>query len=307
MNAMPSVTARKGRAGRAVLGKMFEEYFQRKGHESGSILVRGRYDTSTKNGIPLSDIARFEVGGAVAILVNTAPAAFWLLFYVFAHSEVLEDLRQEIATIMTLKTDEHGVVVRNLDITSIKSSCPLLLSTCQEVLRLKAMGTSVRQVMEDTLLNNEYLLKKDNTVLMPTLLVHTDTSIWGSDVGEFNHKRFMKGKSTSQNSDVRKQPPAAAFRVFGGGTTLCPGRHFAMTEILAVTVMCIMRYDMTPVEGSWTPPGTEKGNIAAVIMEPDTEFEVDITPRKGYESGEWAFSLADSEMIFAVAAEDRTE
>ena len=122
------------------------------------------------------------------------------------------------------------------------------------------------------MLNDEYLLKEGNIVLMPTLLVHTDISIWGPDVKEFNHKGFMKDRSGSQVGEARKQPPPAAFRVFGGGTTLCPGRHFAMTEILAVAVMFIMRFDMVPVSGSWTPSATEKGNMAAVIMEPDTEF-----------------------------------
>ena len=211
MNALPSVIARRGYHGRAVLAKMFEAYFRQGAHESGSILVQTRCQTSKKNGIPLADIARFEVGGALAILLNTAPALFWLLFYTFANPQVLEDLRREIATIMTLKTGEHGLVMRNLDISSVKSSSPLLLSTCQEVLRLKAMGTSVRQVMKDTMLNDEYLLKEGNIVLMPTLLVHTDISIWGPDVKEFNHKRFMKDRSGSQVGEARKRPPPAAF------------------------------------------------------------------------------------------------
>ena len=307
VNTVPSVVARKGHHGRAVLSKMFEAYFTQGGYELGSVLVQTRHRTSKENGVPLADIARFEMGGALGILLNTAPALFWLLFYTFANPLVLEDLRREIATIMTLKTDDCGVVTRSLDVSSIKSSCPLLLSTCQEALRLKAMGMSVRKVMKDIMLSDEYLLKEGNTVLMPTLLVHTDPSIWGADVKEFNHKRFMRDKSGTRTGEGRKQPPPAAFRAFGGGTTLCPGRHFAMTEIMAVAVMFIMRFDMVPVNGSWTPPSTDKGNMAAVIMEPDTEFEVNITLRKGYETGKWAFNLEDSEIAFAVAVEDRKD
>ena len=307
MNIVPSVTARKGCSGRAVVSQAFEEYFRNKGHEQGSALVQSRYNNSMENKIPLADIARYEVGGAIAILVNTTPAVFWVLYYVFAHPNVLEDTRKEVSTIMTTNTNERGVVLRSLDISSIKSKCPLLTSTFQEVLRHTSMGVSVRQVMKDVLLEDRYLLKKDSTVLMPSLVLHTDPSIWGPDVRNFNHKRFMKDQPHNRSAGPQKRPNPAAFRAFGGGTTLCPGRHFATTEILAVVVMCMMRYELMPVNGRWIRPTTEKLNIAASIMGPDNDIEVDVFQRKGYEGGEWAFSLADSEMVFAVAAEDRTD
>lgn len=307
MNILPSITARKGCSGRAVVSKAFEDYFRNKGHESGSVLVQNRYNTSTNCKIPLADIARYEVGGAIAVLVNTAPAVFWMLYHIFAYPDVLDGLRREVATIMTFKTREDGTVIRSLDITGVKTNCPLLTSTFQEVLRVRAMGTSVRQVMKDTFLDDEYLLKKDNTILMPSLVIHTDPAIWGSDVDEFNHKRFMKDEAYIKAGSERKRLNPAAFRAFGGGTTLCPGRHFATTEILAVVVMFIMRYEITPVDHRWVEPTTEKSNIAAVIMEPDSEIEVEVMPRKGYEGGAWSFSLADSEMVFAVAAEDRAD
>ncbi|KAI4114384.1 MAG: hypothetical protein LQ338_008016, partial [Usnochroma carphineum] len=60
-----------------------------------------------------------------------------------------------------------------------------------------------------------------------------------------------------------KKPSLKAFRAFGGGTTLCPGRQFATTEILATVVTMIMRYDFIPAEGRWVAPETEKTNIAA--------------------------------------------
>ncbi|KAL9121434.1 MAG: hypothetical protein Q9187_002004 [Circinaria calcarea] len=306
MNVVPSITARKGCSGRALVSRAFEDYFGNKGHELGSVLVQNRYATSTKFKIPLTDIARYEVGGAIAVLVNTAPAAFWMLYHTFAYPDVLNDLRREVTTIMALRCDNDGTVTRSLDITSVKTNCPLLTSTFQEVLRVRTMGTSVRQVMQDTLLNDQYLLKKDSTILMPTLVVHTDPFIWGSDVGEFNHKRFMKAGACTKVSGG-KRPNPAAFRAFGGGATLCPGRHFATTEVLAVVVMFIMRYEITPLNGRWVPPTTENSNIAAAIMEPDGEIEVEVTTRKGYEEGAWAFGLADSEMIFAVTAEDQAD
>lgn len=84
----------------------------------------------------------------------------------------------------------------------------------------------------------------------------------------------------------------------------CPGRHFASNEILAVVTMFVLRYDMAPKDGQWSLPETKKTNVASVVMEPDTDIEVELSLRKGYEDGRWAFGLKDSEKIFAVAAED---
>ncbi|KAL8700525.1 MAG: hypothetical protein Q9201_005400 [Fulgogasparrea decipioides] len=301
INILPSLTARKSCQARELVGQAFQRYFEAKHHETGSTLVQSRYNTSSHNRIPLADIARYEVGGAIAILVNTAPAVFWVLFHIFANREVLRDCRNEVEKIMFTSTKD-GHAKRRLDITAIKQNCPILTSTFQEILRQRTIGAQVRQVMQDTVLENRYLLKKGATVIMPSLVVHTDPAVWGSDVLDFNHKRFTK-ESNSQK-ETRKPSPKA-FRVFGGGTTLCPGRHFATTEILATAVMFIMRYDLIPLAGEWKAPTTEKTNIAAVVMEPDTDVPVEVVPRPGFADGVWEFGLADSEMVFEVAAEDK--
>ena len=42
---------------------------------------------------------------------------------------------------------------------------------------------------------------------------------------------------------ARLSPTATAlYRPFGGGSTLCPGRHFAATEVLALTAMVVHQY-----------------------------------------------------------------
>ena len=301
---LPSVTAPQGLAGRGKLVKAFEHYLNTNGHEQASVLMKNRYEASAKNGVPVTDIARFEVGGSVAILVNTAPTVFWMLLLVYSHPGLVNDLRKEISQMMTEQT-RNGNIVRSLDITGLKTSCPLLTSTFQEVLRYRSMGTSVRQVMQDTLLDDHWLLKKDCMIQMPSRVIHKDRAIWGSDVDDFNPRRFMKDEP--QRTPGGKRPNATAFRAFGGGTTLCPGRHFATNEILAVVTMCVMRYDMRPVKGEWALPDTRNTNVTAVIMEPDTDVEVEVSPRKGFEDGLWAFELRDSGMVFAVVAEDCAE
>lgn len=303
INRFPSLIARKAYRGRERVSKAFREYFEAQHHKFGSMLVQERYATSERHGVSVEDIARYEVGNSLAVLVNTAPAVFWTLFYICSHPITLEECRREVESIVEVSKGPDRIR-RTVDITKVKQSCPLLTSTFQEVLRQRTLGTQVRLVMEDTMLENKYLLKQDSTIIMPSRVIHTDPAIWGPDVSEFNHKRFAKDKK-SQNTSIKPNPKA--FRVFGGGTTLCPGRHFAMTEILSTVVMFILRYDLIPLDGKWTPPKTDHSNIASVVMEPDTDIRVEVVPRGEVANCDWNFKLADSAMIFEVAAEDKHE
>ncbi|KAL9086304.1 MAG: hypothetical protein Q9165_007219 [Trypethelium subeluteriae] len=297
MGVLPSITARKGIAARAKVSKAFEQYFKNDSHTEGSILVIEKYKAAVKNGVSIEDWAPYEVGSAIAVLVNTTPTVFWMIFLVFSDSKLLADLRTEIESVMTISTDNG--IVRSLDITQLKQDCPLLSSTFQEVLRYRSVAATVRQVMEDTVLNDSWLLKKDSILQMPSRIIHTTESIWGDDVDEFNARRFLK-EYVPKNV---KQPSPAAFRAFGGGTTLCPGRHFATTEVLAIATMFIMRYDITPLTGEWSLPTVESTNMTSAIMTPDNDIEVEVSLRKGYEEGEWAFGLKDSEKVFAMDVE----
>ena len=53
----PSITARKGIAGRAVIAKAFERYYRGNGLMEASIFAKNRYKIAEKNGVPVEDIA----------------------------------------------------------------------------------------------------------------------------------------------------------------------------------------------------------------------------------------------------------
>ena len=114
-----------------------EQYYRNKGHESGSLVARNRYDVSRKNGLSIEDIALLEVAGVIAIIVNTVPAAFWTLFFIYATPGLLDDIRREVQAVVTTRRSERGPIQR-VDIKSLKQHCPLLNSTVQETLRHRA-------------------------------------------------------------------------------------------------------------------------------------------------------------------------
>jgi len=111
---------------------------------------------------------------------------------------------------------------------------------------------------------------------IPSRIIHQDADLWGPSVSEFNLRRFLPEEKQNRPRDV-------CFRAWGSGKTLCPGRHFATNEVLAVVAIFIARFDMKPVKGNWKLPTTMNTNVAAVVMEPDDDIEVEITTRLGFE------------------------
>ena len=76
---LPSITARKPIAARNKVAKAFETYYNAGGVQKGSALAQMRYQAEVENKVALEDIARYEVGGSVAILVR--PQHFGPFFY----------------------------------------------------------------------------------------------------------------------------------------------------------------------------------------------------------------------------------
>lgn len=305
-NILPSIVARKAIAARNKVAKAIEAYYKAGGLEAASKLPKARLEASQGVNIPLHDIAQFEVAGTVALLVNTTPACFWTLFMLHAHPGLREQVRREIdactETTVTKSADGSDITTKTVEITTLKEKCPLLLSAYQETLRYKAMGTSVREVVEDTTLDG-YLLKKGAMLQMPTRIIHTDEAVWGPTVNDFNPRRFLPEEKANRPKDV-------CFRAFGGGKTLCPGRHFATNEVLAVVAVFLSRFDMEPADPKrgWAEPTSDNTNVASVIMEPDEDVKVRVKVRKGFEAVNWDVRLDGAgDKVFAMVTEDRDE
>ncbi|MCJ1398838.1 hypothetical protein MMC11_002039 [Xylographa trunciseda] len=305
VNIVPAVTAHKAHVARAACVRAFVSYFNNGGVDDASALLKARYTANTKYGISVDDQARFEVSDVFGILANTAPASFWTISHIYSSPTLLEDIRKEIIDILLTEAKDNGSrLVRTIDIAKLKTACPLLLSTFQEVLRVTTHGTSVRWVVEDTMLADRYLMKKDSIIQMPSAVIHADTDVWGPSAKSFDPRRFMKGQ---QKGDEQPKRHPAAFRAFGGGATLCPGRHFATTEVVAVVAMLVLRYDITPLEGGaegkWVLPKQDNNNVGTSVLPPVKDVKVRITKRKGWESGEWAFARSEEGARFVLGGE----
>jgi cytochrome P450 len=292
LKAWPSVLARKSlRAREILLIPAFEKYFAENSHHQGSLLVQCRYEHNTGHGLRGRDVAATEIGQMVASLTNSVASAFWIVYHIFSDPLVLEECRKEVEALV--QEDENGTFT--VDLAKVKSSCPILLSTWQETLRYEHVGIGARVVMEDTMFENKYLLKKGATVMTVVPVQHTDTAVWGPTATEFDHHRFLR-----EPGGKRTNP--AAFRSFGGGTVLCPGRHFVSTEVTSFAAFLLLQFDLKTgtKDGKWEEL-RKAVPMTSAMPTPKDGLQVEIVPR---DDRKWHIDFSVSSKGVDMVAED---
>ncbi|KAJ8122586.1 hypothetical protein ONZ43_g1254 [Nemania bipapillata] len=152
-------------------------------------------------GVGTEDIAKLLVTLHWAINTNTRKTAFWMLTYILRNPSYIEPLRKE-----TEKAFDGENLV---DLDYLHDNCPLLEAVWFETLRLASNAASVRRVAEDTVIG-----------VIPYRLLHFDESVYGNNVLEFKPERFMGPAN-------EKLTRGDSWRPFGGGKTMCSGRHVA--------------------------------------------------------------------------------
>ncbi|KAK7734693.1 hypothetical protein SLS53_007797 [Cytospora paraplurivora] len=275
--------------GREHLIKSFAKYYADGSYKQGSAYIQEFTQHCIDQKIPEDDIPRFLLGTVFNNVANTVPSAFWVIYRIFSNPIVLQDCRKEVS--QAVKDNEDGTTT--IDLGFILSSCPILLSTYHEVFRYHGLANSVRVVSEDYLLDNQYLLKKGGLIMMSARAQHSNPDVWGENVGEFYHKRFLKQQGRRVNP--------VAFRGFGGGVTMCPGRHFATSEILLLATLLLLRFDVQPADKKpWVLPSTAKSSQAEAMEQPDNDVKIELVPRPEASGKTWHIAFSgrrDAELL----------
>ena len=279
VNILPSLTAPKGHRARELFATAFEAYFNADGERGAAKIIQERRRVATKYGLSLKQLSRWDIGMVLAVLANAVPTCFWLTAHILADPVLLSDLRAEVAPLMTRSADGKTVT---FDISSLSASCPLYISTLQETLRLIGAISSSKAVLADTILADRYLLRKDGLVQIPGGVIHADKAVWGADAADFNPRRFIDVR----NAEAKMN---GAYRVFGGGVTMCPGRHFARTEIVAFVGMLTTAFDVSTTSGAGLKVPEQEIGFGISVRKPLSDVEVELKWREGFEGVEWVF------------------
>ena len=174
LNILPKWTTSGALQDREKLTEAFCEYYSNGGVEGASELVKERFEISRKYGFSDDALSRMDIGLAQALLANSVPITTWMVLRIFSSPSLLAEIRTEVEGLLvhngTDIKDETGLI----DFTRIRTECPLLVSVWQELLRTTSHLPSGRTVLEDTVIQDKYLLKKDATVLIFSGVLHAD-------------------------------------------------------------------------------------------------------------------------------------
>ena len=283
----PEYTAKTAWTAREKIVKAFTEYYTTDSHYNSSPLTMARWKAQYDAGATIMNIARLETTSSIGVLSNTVPSTFWTLFDIYSRDELLADIRTEFkANALIIDSDSKQHIV---DLGCIRDSCPKLVSTFQEVLRVRSNGAPTRVVYSDILLDDHYLLKAGSVLQMLAPAVNKET-VWGPSAQQFDSSRFR---------DFTK-PSATSYMAFGAAPSMCPGRHFAAGEVLALAAMIILRYDITPTSKEWWTPKLNAWAIAASVTPPVESHPVSLSARKEYADVPWSFSVTEGKGKFSL-------
>ena len=232
--------------------------------------------------LEIEDMARMECVNGLAILANTVPSAFWTVVQIYGQPKLLQRVR-DLATAALSKDIVAGVEKRTISLIKIQQSLEIQ-SIIQEVIRLRTTGIGPRLVREDVVLYEQYLLRKGSTVIIPNRAIHFDEKVWGDSVEEFDEKRFSKAPN-------KAKVPFVAYRGFGGGVTICPGKHFAIEGITTFVALLTLRYDIHPLGQNWSELEQDMRDMSLQLGSPKGKFLVEFVALESTSDVEWSFEL----------------
>jgi oxysterol 7-alpha-hydroxylase len=166
-----------------------------------------------------------------AALANTVPAMFWTLWHLGADRMAQTRVRAELETVL------GGRSLSCLDRRTL-ADLKLLDSCITEALRLSSGVMVVREVTHNArfeLVSGKHiaLRRGDRIALYPSLTMRDSAVFERPD--EFVADRFLDNPQFYRHGERIINPVL----VFGGGVSMCPGRHFARNEIKLLTAMLL--------------------------------------------------------------------
>ncbi|KAK4201019.1 putative cytochrome P450 E-class, group IV [Triangularia verruculosa] len=237
------------------------------------------------------------IGGSIMVTMlfgtnaNSIPVATWCLIEVIKDKSLLEAVREEVMT--TVETDA-GTGARTINLQRLLA-LPLLQSIYVECMRLHVSMNVTREVTAPLDLSG-FKLEKGSLMQAATEISHLDEGVWGDKehpASEFWAERHIRyTEETDEKGQLRRVPHFSMagrqndWFPYGGGVSICPGRHFAKQEIMLTTAIIVARFDLELVEwvnkdgsSSSRPAKNDDKYAGAASVPPDREMKVRFTRR----------------------------
>lgn len=122
---------------------------------------------------------------------------------------------------------------------------------------------------------NSFFVKKNTMILCSNTLIHRDEDIF-QDATTFKWNRFAPGPN-DEMPVFRKNGRTIVRPVnpFGGGSSICPGRRYALAEIKAMVAMVLVHNDIRFKDNIVVPaPAIRHGFVSNGNPDGDVTIEI---------------------------------
>ncbi|KAG9126007.1 hypothetical protein FRC07_005251 [Ceratobasidium sp. 392] len=247
---------------RQTLLNILHSYFDTGLPDDASGLVKEFVDLAQSLGWNTRDQAAYGLSLMWPMLANAPYAVYWLLAFHLYRPEGLVPLFQEAISVMASGRD-LAEVVRD------SSATPYLDACINETIRLASDSYSVRWVAEGEHKLGRYTFRTGDQIACNLRGVHMDEGVY-EQPGKFEPERFMDGKEK-----VR-----ARFIPFGGGFSMCSGRHLAFSQMKAYLVILLTEFDINLEDELQTLPAFSPNHRGFGMIRPVGDMKVRLMRRK---------------------------
>ncbi|KAK4451009.1 cytochrome P450 [Podospora aff. communis PSN243] len=204
------------------------------------------------------DYSTIELVTSLAILPTVGNITIWLLRHLFSHPALLAQVRSELTNLITTQsstsTSTPTTSKPTLNLSQIRTSCPYLMASWYETLRLHMTGVAREATQGFTLAGGEEIEKGD-ILFLPMAQSNRDARVWDRP-GEFWPERFVTRSVGGGDGEEKREKLAYALtrkvKGFGVAGNLCPGRYHSFGVIMGVVVSVMVMCEVEVVgKGGW--------------------------------------------------------
>ncbi|CAI9088915.1 OLC1v1023370C1 [Oldenlandia corymbosa var. corymbosa] len=156
---------------------------------------------------------------------TTSTLLVWTMVFLSRYPEWQQRARDEVLQVFGHKKPDYDGISRLKIVTMILN----------EVLRIYAPVAELTKVAHEDTQLGKYFIPAGVQLMMPQMLMHHDTEIWGDDAMKFNPERFSEGVLKATKSQGSYFP-------FSLGPRMCIGMNFAFLEAKMAMALILRRF-----------------------------------------------------------------